>query len=141
MQDNYRKLFNILRSALPQAGLAHLESVILSRINLEVKSRARQMLWLFGCGSLGAFGLLVYLFKYIIQAFSHSGFYEYLSLAFSGDSTVFIYWKEFAFSVLDSLPLLTLIAFLGTIVVFIWTSANAYTSARKIFGRVILSTN
>ena len=44
------------------------------------------------------------MFKILINDFTQSGFYEYFSLAFSNGGIFSIYWKEFALSLVESLP-------------------------------------
>lgn len=50
---------------------------------------------------------------------SRSGLLQYLSLIFSDTGTVMAYWSDFSLSVLESLPILTMAAFLATILVFL----------------------
>lgn len=75
-------------------------------------------------------------FKYLMQGFTESGFYEYLSLLFSGDSTVYIYWKELSLSLIDSMPVIGIIAFLTAIAVLIWSGANTFTNTHRFILQV-----
>ena len=54
-----------------------------------------------GIASLAGF---IPMFKILINDFAQSGFYEYFSLAFSNGGIFSVYWKEFAFSLAESLP-------------------------------------
>lgn len=61
--------------------------------------------------SIGLFSLIGFIpvFKSLLTRMSTSGFYDYLSMAFSGGSTISYYWKEFLLSLVDSLPFTSLV--------------------------------
>ncbi len=61
---------------------------------------------------------LIPMFKILANDFTQSGFYEYLSLAFSKGGIFSAYWKEFAFSIAESLPAMSIIYALTLIFVF-----------------------
>lgn len=69
--------------------------------------------------------------RYLINSFYESGFYEYFSLLFSGDSTVLAYWKELAYSLVETMPVLGTIVFLIAVSVLIWSGANTATNLRR----------
>ena len=69
--------------------------------------------------------------RYMLEGFYQSGFYDYLSLLFLGDSAVYTYWKELSFSLIDSMPIIGIIAFLTVMGVLIWSGANAFTNTRR----------
>lgn len=54
---------------------------------------------------------------YVGGALNQSSFYQYFSLLFSDTDVVFSYWREFAFSVAESIPII------GLILVFIALTA------------------
>lgn len=58
-----------------------------------------------GVLSLGGF---VFMSVSIVKQFSTSGFFEYVSLAFSYGGLVSVYWKEYLLSLSDSLPVASL---------------------------------
>jgi hypothetical protein len=58
------------------------------------------------------------MFKILINDFTQSGFYEYLSLAFSTKGLLFSYWKEFAFSLAESLPTMSIVLSLALLFIF-----------------------
>ncbi len=73
--------------------------------------------WSYGIlGVLSLFGLVISI-KDLMLKFSQSGFYEYLSLAFSESGSVATYWREFALSLADSLPITSIV--LSLLAVFI----------------------
>ena len=75
--------------------------------------------------------------RYLIQSFYQSGFYQYLSLLFSGDKTILIYWKELSYSLIETIPVIGAISFLIALGFLIWSGVHAITNAR----RFVLSVN
>ena len=69
----------------------------------------------FGIGSL--LGLIPIL-KMLLSDFTQSGFYEYLSLAFSNGGLFSSYWKEFVYSLIESLPTMSIIFSLVLLFIF-----------------------
>jgi hypothetical protein len=61
---------------------------------------------------LGGFSLagLIPVSRSLVDSFTRSGFYEYLSLLFSNNNGLAYYWKELAYSLAESLPVLNLIS-------------------------------
>ncbi len=68
--------------------------------------------------------------QYMSQEFYKSGFYEYLSLLFSSN-IVYTYWRELSLSLIDSMPIIGIIAFLTTLGFLVWSGANAFTNTRR----------
>lgn len=69
--------------------------------------------------------------RYLINSFYQSGFYDYFSLLFSGDSTVLAYWKELAYSLVETMPIVGTIVFLIAFGFLIWSGANTFTHVRR----------
>jgi len=69
--------------------------------------------------------------RYLINSFYESGFYDYFALLFSGDSTVFAYWKELAYSLVETMPIVGTIAFLVAFSFLIWSASNTFTNLRR----------
>jgi hypothetical protein len=61
---------------------------------------------------------LVPMFKTLITDFTQSGFYEYLSVAFSNGGIFSSYWKDLTFSILESLPAMSVIFILTLVFIF-----------------------
>lgn len=104
MEDNLSKL---LKQAYnhPETGLSgDVWRVIELKEarNLKIKSLSYGI---FGILSLGGFVLMSIS---VIRQFSTSGFFEYVSLAFSDSSLLALYWKEYLLSLADSLPVASL---------------------------------
>ena len=114
MEENLK---NSLKKAgyLPETGLAN-------KIwhNIVVRDRRIAYLKLASFSFVGIASLvgLVPMFKILINDFTQSGFYEYLSLAFSSKGLLFSYWKEFAFSLAESLPTMSIVLSLALLFIF-----------------------
>ena len=65
--------------------------------------------WCYATVGVLSLGWLIVAVKELAKAFTQSGFYEYLSLAFSDGGAVVSYWKEFALTLADSLPVTSII--------------------------------
>ncbi len=127
--ESYNKLFGYLRRIDTPTDLVFR---IIERIQFARMRQARMRAVLFGTGSLATLGLTAGLGVYISQIMSESGFYQYLSLVFSGDTSLFIYWKEISFSLLESLPVLAVTALLVNTALCIWSLAHALSSTRRM---------
>lgn len=51
-------------------------------------------------------------FNYVLQGFTSTGFWNYFSLMFSDVGTVFVYWKEYLLSLVESFPVVSFTFFL-----------------------------
>lgn len=69
--------------------------------------------------------------RYLMNSFYQSGFYDYLSLLFSGDSTILVYWKELAYSLVETMPIVGAIVFLIAFSFLVWSGANTFTNVRR----------
>jgi len=113
-----------------------LRSNIISGIIREDHHRAKMYLFFFTTAlSLSLAGVILSL-KYLAESFYQLGFYEYISLIFSGDGTVYSYWKELFLSLIDSMPIIGMIAFLMALGVLVWSGANAFTNTRRFILQV-----
>lgn len=64
--------------------------------------------------------------------FIKSGFFDFFSLMFSDFNTIIAYWQNFSMSLLESLPVVSVIIFLFTLIIFI-SSLKAFSKDIKIF--------
>jgi hypothetical protein len=116
-EEKYKKLLGSINLIEPPKGLPER---IMSRINTEEKSLVRIRAWVFGSSSIASFGLSLWAVIYLVKNVNESGFWQYLSLAFS-DGTALAYWHELSFSLAESLPITSSIVFLAAIGFFIWS--------------------
>jgi len=69
----------------------------------------------------------------LIDKFSLGGFSEYASLIFTDGSIIITYWKEFIFSILNSIPLMSFVLCSGLLLVL-------FVSIKKIIGQINFKT-
>jgi hypothetical protein len=122
MKNKYKKLLGTVNLVEPPKGL---RGRVLSFIKEKEAQAAKIRAWMFGSGSALSFGLSLWAVTYLTEKVQETGFWQYFSLLFSGDGTVYMYWKELTLSLAESLPIVSFIVFLAAIGFFIWTSANA----------------
>ena len=68
--------------------------------------------------SIASLAGFIPMFKILANDFTQSGFYEYLSLVFSNNGIFSSYWKDFAYSLAESIPTMSIISVLVTIFIF-----------------------
>lgn len=124
MEDKYKKLLGSIDLIEPPRELG---ARIMARINMEEKRLARIRTWIFGSSTVASFGLSLWAMVYLVDSIKQTGFGQYFSLLFSGDSAVYTYWKELSFSLVESLPIVSIIAFLAAVGFFIWSFAKTIT--------------
>lgn len=111
---------------------------LLERIMARIKKEERVLLIkkvaLFSAAALGSLFALIPAFQYALQEFHQSGFYQYLSLLFSDSGVVLVYWKEFAMSLAESLPVLGILVFLSAVFVFLGSVKLAINNIKNIYG-------
>jgi len=94
-----------------------LEGLIWSSIIKRDKRNAQFKLWAFGLVGVASLAGLVPTFKILFTDLTRSGFYEYFSLIFSDTGSIISYWKELAFSLAESLPIISIISVLSLLFV------------------------
>ena len=105
MEQNLQKLFKNA-SYLPESRLGDdIWSVI------ESKNKRITKMKTFGYTFLCVLSLFgsVFSIKSLIEQFTKLGFFEYLSLAFSDSGVLATYWKEYTLTLVNSLPLFSLV--------------------------------
>ena len=129
MHTGYEKLFKSLTIVDPPKELHHR---IVTRIAIIERQTMRIRLALFGIFSIASFGAIVLALQYTLQEFTRSGFYQYFSLLLSDGGTIFVYWKEFAFLLAESLPVFGVILLLSSTVVFLFLLRYATKNIKTI---------
>lgn len=112
-----------IKDLLKQSGLSplpgDLQTAILERIyNLEHK-RSRNRLIGFGFFSLMSFGGLMVSFVKLWTNLKLAGVPEFVSLLVSDTTESFVVWREIGFSILESIPTITLSTFLTLVIIFV----------------------
>ena len=121
-------LHECLLTVEPPQGLL---AGILVRVHKEEKRRSRQKALLFGGSAVASLTATISLWSLLAHAATQSGFYHYISLLLSGDSAIYIYWRELMLSLVDSLPVFALLGFLSTVVFLVWSAAHTFTHTRR----------
>ena len=105
MEQNLQKLFKNA-SYCPESRLSDNVWSVIERKNTYI-SRLK----IFGYTSLSILSLFgsVFSIKSLIEQFTKLGFFDYLSLAFSDIGIIAKYWKEYTLTLVDSLPIVSLI--------------------------------
>ena len=96
---------------------------------IETKEKRASTIKSFSYGFVGiiSFALLVPMVGNLITQLSQSGFYQYVSLAFSDIGSISLYWKEFMASVVETIPTTSLILVLSLLFIFLTSSRRAFT--------------
>lgn len=117
MKNFYQQLFKRLPIEEPSADLL---TTIMRRIDLETIRQARQQIWLSSLAGIFSLIVLVPAIKLLANDFINSGFYNYITLIWSDKTIITTYWKDFTLSLLESLPvtsiMLTLSAFIAGLI-------------------------
>lgn len=119
-----RPIFPIIRAP------ADLEQRINGRI---AQAEKRQSIWRFSYGVAGgalSFAGMIVSVRAIATTLHQSGFFSYFSVLLSDGAN---YWKDISLSLLDSLPILGIAAFLAVLTAFLFASAEAARSFRRVF--------
>jgi hypothetical protein len=107
---------DFLRVDLPE----NLYSAVVSRIGSAKRKSAKRRLVFIGSAILLLLGAFAEAFADTVNSLSRSGFYKYFSLIFSDGFVLLSYWKEFAFSLVESFSLPEFIVLLSlTLVILI----------------------
>jgi hypothetical protein len=126
MQNKLIKIFKKARYE-PEPDLSR---AVWSAILLRDKHKARFKLWAFAFTGLASLAGLVPVLKILSNDLTRSGFYEYFSLIFSDTSSILSFWKEFTFSLSESLPVMSIIFTLSLLFV-------CFLSARYLIKQII----
>ncbi|MFA5022753.1 MAG: hypothetical protein WC385_02615 [Candidatus Paceibacterota bacterium] len=130
MSQNIRKLFE----ATQAVGLsADLDERVYARLEQEQKKLAKRHLLIFGLAdAFSAVGLVVSVF-YLVNLSAGSGFYNYLSLFWSDGGSIALYWHELALSLVESLPMLGVIIFLGVALILLLSLAKTLSNLKAFY--------
>jgi hypothetical protein len=102
MNDDFQTLFNTLEPITPAKKLS---LGVLLRIRRYEQRVARVKFVLLSTSSFISGIALVPVVSYAVSGFASSGFYEYLSLLYLDGMAILPYWKEFALTLAEAVPL------------------------------------
>lgn len=96
-----------------------LDVTIISKIQMLAKRKARRRMFGFGVLSISSFAGLVTWAGHLRASLQNSGIYDYMSLLASNTGSISLFWKEIAFSIIESIPFITISVFLTLLVAFV----------------------
>lgn len=117
MREDYQKLFSHLESPEPPAGL--FEKIMRRISNEQHISTFKWRIALFSTGVVGSIAAFIPVFQMAKSAFAESGFTQFFSLFFSDLELVVSHWQNFILALLESLPVMSTVALLATVFIFI----------------------
>jgi len=115
MEEKLKKAFSKATLNPPE----FLAQDVWSSIVLYDRRINRLKLWVFSLIGLSSFLGLIQVSKILLNDFAHSGFYEYISLAFSSGGAIINYWRDFLSSLAESLPVISITLSLGLVFIFL----------------------
>ena len=101
MTQNIKEIFKSLKNIEPSRGL---EGRILKAVAIENSRKVARNLMFARAGLAVSFGALVYTLFVFGRAFLESDFWNLAKLVFSDTGTIAVFWKDFAFSLLETFP-------------------------------------
>ncbi len=127
MENRLRKVFTQSTACCPENLSGNIWHVIETR--KERKDRIR--FWSFAAVGMVSFLFAIVTFRTMGTSFSQSGFFEYLSVAFSGGGVLASSWKELLLSLMNSLPFTSIILFLVPVFALLWSLSRAINFTKK----------
>jgi hypothetical protein len=115
----YEKLLLALDSPEPPAALA---SKIIARIEHRQELLLRARIAVSGACIMGSASIVAYGFINAATELSRSGFFSFVSLAFSDFSSAFANFPDFILSIAESVPALPIALLFGGMLFFLWSA-------------------
>ncbi len=116
MDKSYEKLFDKLDAIKPADDLL---GKIMLRVRKEEKKKIMLQLIIFSLSSLGSLISIIATFFLVKVKIIESGFDQFFSLIFSDLHIVLMYWQNYAFTLLETLPINSLLLFLASLLIFV----------------------
>jgi hypothetical protein len=113
MREDYEKLFSHLTDPELSGGLF---GKIIQRIQNERRLRSiKRRIAFFSVGTVFSIVAFIFTLQMARAGFAESGFFQFFSLLFSDFSSVVLYWRNFGLTLLETLPVVSLTVFLGSV--------------------------
>lgn len=116
MQNDWQKLFSSLSEINPPAGL---QQKILERLRQAQKRAIFWRLIFFSSTTILSLVALVPVLQTAYARLIESGFTRFFSLLFSDFTLITSFWRSFAMSLLETLPIMSLVVILIVLAVFL----------------------
>lgn len=138
MRKDYEKLFTRLAPSEPPAGLL---DRIMDRIHKEERFLSiKKRLFLFSIIFLISAGAFIPAVRVFQEGFAESGFFQFVSLFFSDLELAMANWRDFGPALFESLPAMSVSAFLFTLLVLLWSLKHFTKSLNNILNQSDYST-
>lgn len=108
---------------------------IVRRIYSKQRLSLKRHILIFGIISALSLASLVPIFNMAKANFAASGFFHFFSLIFSDFNIVVSYWKNFSVSLLESLPVTSLMLAFGALFIFLESIRLLARDIKKVFSR------
>jgi ABC-type phosphate/phosphonate transport system permease subunit len=131
MHKNYEKLFAHLKPLEPPEGL--FEKIVYCLREEQRFLNVKRRLVIFSIGLIGSVAAFIPVFKMVRTEFVESGFIQFFSLLFSDFGIVISYWQNFAMTLLETLPITSLILLLAVVLVFLESLKSLVKNIKIIF--------
>jgi len=113
MRRDFEKLFSHLEPPEPPEGLF---DKIMRRIQKEQQLLTfKRRLAIFSVFLIASIAAFIQTLRLVKTELAESNFIEFFSLLFSDSSSVLAHWQSFVFALLESLPIISIIALLAAI--------------------------
>jgi hypothetical protein len=139
MRQDFEKLFSHLKPAEPPAGL--FDRIILAIKREQELQHTKRLL--FGFLFLLVVSLIATPFSWtmLVSQVKSSGILYFISTAVSDFGTFLTLWKDFGLAILESLPIIGIVAFIISIGMALFTLRLFLYKKRLLFGYLIRSFN
>ena len=131
MPNDFEQLFATFKAPEPHSGLF---GAIMQRIDAESVRAAKRRFVIFSVGCIGSLIGVVPAFIIMRTNMMQSGFAEFFPLLFSDTGSLTEYWQNFLFMLLESLPAVSIAAFLATVFVFLGSLRFLTRDIKYIYG-------
>jgi hypothetical protein len=68
----------------------------------------------------------------LVHQIGQSGFYQYLSIGFSDPGAVSGYWKQFAITLVEAIPVMSVTVVLLVLLILAWSARNSLRAVQKL---------
>ncbi len=130
MNDTEHQLHHALCTVEPPEGLY---SKVFSYITLREQRAARVRAFFLGMLTVFSAVVLVPAVQYVGAELYASGFYEFVSIAFSSHTVFLSAWRELTLSMLESLPSVALLVLAAVGASLVWSLTRAVSNVRVGF--------
>jgi hypothetical protein len=133
MRKDYEKLFIHLEPPEPPAELL---GRIMARIHEEERLKSiKKRLFLFSTTVLVSAIAFIPATNAFWDGFAQSGFLQFISLLFSDFGLIIDDWQNFGLAILESLPVMSITAFLFTAFISLWSLKHLVQAIKVVFNQ------